>query len=174
LAAQTTPPRGGIAAKNIETIAQLEAELLRERSRSEILADTIAGFAGKMSFVYLHLAGFASWVLWNMGLLGLPVFDPFPFVLLTLAVSFEAVLLSTFVLIKQNRSARASERRNRLNLQVDILSEQEITKVIQMLQLISDHLGVGEVQADQEAREFSQRTALEQIAKELDHEMPGE
>jgi uncharacterized membrane protein len=86
---------------------------------------------------------FAVWVTWNTGHIpGLRVVDPFPFILLALVVSCEGVLLSTFVLIKQNNMARAADQRNHLNLQIDILAEQEITRSLQMLQLICAHLEI--------------------------------
>jgi uncharacterized membrane protein len=97
----------------------------------------------------------------------LPAFDPYPFQLLCMIVSLEAVLLSTFVLIKQNRMSALADERSHLDLQVSLLAEQEVTKVIQMLQRISTHLGVEATVMDAEARELGETTAVSGLAHRL-------
>ncbi len=105
-----------VAQQNIEAIAQLERDLLNARTLSQRIADSIADFAGSIRFAVLHLIGFALWVVMNTGRIpGLLPFDPYPYILLSLVVSCEAVLLSTFVLIKQNRMSRRSPRYCRYN-----------------------------------------------------------
>jgi uncharacterized membrane protein len=169
---ELTPP---LAERNINTIAQLEAGFRQERSCAERMADSIASFVGSIPFVLLHLAAFLLWILWNTGHLPwLSIFDPFPFILLSLVVSCEGVLLSTFVLMKQNRMTRGSDRRDHLNLQVDILAEQEITKVLQTLRVLCRHLGVREPREDPATAELSQETAIEKIAAQVDEKIPGE
>src|SRR3954463_11609334 len=89
---------------NLETVAKLEEEFLEQRSLSDRIADAMAGFTGSIVFVIWHALWFLGWVLINIGSVpGIPPFDPFPFVFLNMIVSLEAVLLSTFVLMKQNR-----------------------------------------------------------------------
>src|SRR5512141_2585190 len=123
--------------KNIETVANLEQESLRERSLSERISDAIAGFAGTLAFFVLHILWFVGWALINSGRFGsVRPFDPYPYPFLTMAVSLEAVLVSTSVLIKQNRMSRRAEQRSHLNLQIDLLSERELTKLLQMQRMI--------------------------------------
>src|SRR5262249_6979764 len=135
-----TPPP---VRKNIQAIARLESEQLNRRGRIERIGDAMGGFAGSMSFVLIHVTWFVLWFLINTHRIpGIPAFDPYPFVLLSMAVSVEAVLLSTFVLMKQNSMSRRSDRRSELNLQIDLLSEKEITKALQMLAHIAEHTGL--------------------------------
>ncbi len=142
---------------NIQAIIRLEEDQDRERSLSDRVADGIASFAGTVTFVGLHLAWFGLWAAANMGYLPFGAsFDPYPFQLLCMLVSLEGVLLSTFVLIKQNRMGLRADRRAHLDLQVNLLTEKEVTKVIQMLQAVSSHLGVADP-ADAETRELGQK-----------------
>jgi uncharacterized membrane protein len=104
----------------------------------------IASFCGSMRFVWLHVVWFGVWIVANT-FPGLPHFDPFPFTFLTLCVSLEAIFLSTFILISQNHETRLTERRNHLDLQVNLLAEQENTKMLSMLKRIAEKL---EVQID--------------------------
>ncbi len=106
-------------------------------------ADKITAFAGTMKFVYLHTFWFGVWILANLGLLGAGLkFDKFPFGLLTLIVSLEAIFLSTFVMISQNRQAQAAEIRSELDYQTDVKAEQEIDIIMKTLQRIAEKQGV--------------------------------
>lgn len=149
---------------NIEAIARLERESLRGRGPADRLSDAIAAFVGTLWFVLIHIAVFVGWVAWNAGWLGLAPFDPYPFVFLTLLVSFEAVIMSTFVLIKQNRMSGRADERAHFDLQVNLLTERELTKALQLLDSIAARLGVA---ADPEIRELEQVTAVDQLADEI-------
>ena len=163
------PPRA--VAHNIAEVVRLEREAAARRSLGDRVADLIAGFAGTVGFVLLHLLWFGAWAAVNTGLLPiLPAWDPYPFQLLCMVVSMEGVLLSAFVLIKQNRMGALSEERSHLDLQVGLLAEQEVTKVLQMLERIGDRLGIAEA-ADQEAREMGRTTAVGGLARRLRDEM---
>ena len=125
-----------IMRKNIAAVTQAQRQVSEAQTAEGRLGDAITSFAGSMAFVYIHTLWFGLWILLNIGLIHIPrisEFDPFPFGLLTLIVSLEAIFLSTFVLISQNRLAQASERRAELDLQVNLLSEQKATKVLEML-----------------------------------------
>ena len=160
--------------ENVETVAKLEQQFLDARTFSERVADAIGGFAGSMSFVLLHVVIFALWFVINRGLIPpIPAFDPYPFMLLSMSVSVEAVLLSTFVLIKQNRMARRADRRNELNLQIDLLSEKEATKNLQLLSRICEHLGIPDASNDADTKALSEETAVEELARELRERMPA-
>jgi uncharacterized membrane protein len=140
-----------IIRKNISAIGEMQKQEENRRSLQETVAIRITSFAGSMKFVYLHMIWFGSWILLNIGLINIPrisEFDPFPFGLLTMVVSLEAIFLSTFLLIGQNQLARASERRAELDLQVNLLSEQKASKTLEML----DHFNI---QLDSMVRRFS-------------------
>jgi uncharacterized membrane protein len=140
---RTESPRlARIIERNIEKIEALRAQDLECRSVQDRVADAVTGFSGRMRFVYLHVAWFVLWFMLNSGLLGFKPFDPFPYSLLTMVVSLEAIFLSAFVLISQNRMSLESERRADLHLHVDLLAEHEITRVLTMLDRIQQKLGI--------------------------------
>jgi uncharacterized membrane protein len=131
-----------LTARNVETIVELEASSQKHRTLGDRAADKISAFCGSITFVWVHLVWFTLWLLWNAGATGLKPFDPFPFNFLTLIVSLEAIFLSTFILVSENRQARVSERRSHLDLQINLLSEQENTKMLQLLREIAVKVGV--------------------------------
>lgn len=165
-----TPPS---AQSNINTVVALEEEAKQRRTTADRISDTIANFVGSISFVMLHLVWFGLWVTLNTGLLGGKLkFDPYPFALLCMLVSLEGVLLSTFVLIKQNRMSQRADQRAHLDLQVNLLSEKEVTKILQLQRLICARLEIQEAADDAEVVELSSVTAVGNIAHELDQKMP--
>ena len=153
--------------RNIRTITRLRLQTAHERTVQERLADAITSFSGSMSFVYLHILWFGAWLLVNTGHMGIPPFDPFPYGLLTMIVSLEAIFLSTFVLISQNRFSDAADRRAELDLQIGLLAEHEITRVLQMLDAIQDKLGI-ENDADSELADLEMETRPEDVLAEID------
>jgi len=156
------------AEENIRSVAELQKQALEEGGRAQKVADRVAGFAGSMTFVVLHLIWFATWAIINSGWIpAIQPFDPFPFMLLSLMVSCEAVLISTFVLIKQNHMSRAADTRDHLNLQIDLLAEREATKILQMQRLICRHLGIREAFHDEEAAELSSDTSVDKLAGQI-------
>ncbi|MBI2817575.1 MAG: DUF1003 domain-containing protein [Acidobacteria bacterium] len=157
---------------NIEAVARMEHEFLERRTWSQRTADAIGGLAGSMTFVLLHVTWFTLWFLINTGHLFIRPFDPFPFIFLTMAVSMEAVLLSTFVLMKQNRMARRTEEREQLHLQIAMLSERESTKILQMLRAVCSRLEIEPPSEDKEAEELSQTTAVDQVMENLRERLP--
>jgi uncharacterized membrane protein len=162
-------PSDSAVAENIETILRLENAELQRRTWSDMVADAIAEFTGSMPFVVLHLAWFAAWATWNTALLpfGRP-FDPFPFQLLAMIVSLEGVLLVTFVLIKQNRMAYLSDRRAHLDLQINLLTEREVTHVLRLLQRVAERL---EVQGGADATDLTGDTRVEGLMNTLDKKL---
>lgn len=127
---------------NIQNMFRLRMQRSQQHTRQERLADRITTFSGRMFFVYLHLLWFGAWVLSNTGWLGLPRFDPFPYGLLTMLVSLEAIFLSTFVLISQNRLGADADRRDDLDLHIGLLTEHKVTCMLQMLDAIQSKLGI--------------------------------
>jgi uncharacterized membrane protein len=157
--------------KNVEAVAKLEQDFDRKRSISERIADGIADFSGSLSFVLIHIAVFGSWILINAGAIPfIPKFDPFPFMLLAMSVSMEAIFLSTFVLIKQNRMSRRADQRAHLDLQINLLAEREMTLVLRMLQEISTRLSVTVPGGD--AHELAKETSVEELVNEMENKLP--
>jgi uncharacterized membrane protein len=164
-----------VSAENIATVAKLEERSLQERSTIERIGDAIGSFAGSMSFVVVHVAAFTLWFSINLKVVpGIPVFDPYPFILLSMTVSVEAVLLSTFVLMKQNREAKKAEQRQQLTLQVDLLAEQEATKILQLLGRICERLGIDDVKQDPAIKLLAEETAVDELANKLKKDLPAE
>ncbi len=162
------------ARRNIETVVRLEQDAMKNRSLGERVSDLFTGFMGTMSFVVFHLLLFGFWVVVNVGWTPLKPFDPFPFGILTLIVSAEGVLLAIFVLVSQNRMSRQANERAHLNLQIDMLSEQETTKLLQKVQSLVDHFGLEPEAGDGEARRLSQETQVEALVHEIRNSLPEE
>jgi uncharacterized membrane protein len=138
-------------------------------SFQERLAAVIPRFTGSMAFVYLHLVLFGSWIVVNLGLLSsISKFDP-SFVILAMIASVEAIFLSTFVLISQNRMAAAADKRADLDLQINLLAEHEVTKLITMVSAIVDHLNI-KINIDTEIEELKQDVAPEAVLDEIEEE----
>lgn len=152
--------------RNVERIRELEEAARQERTRSDVVAEVIANFCGSMTFVWVHIIWFGGWIMINF-VPGLPHIDPFPFTFLTLVVSLEAIFLSTFILISQNHDARISERRNHLDLQINLLSEQENTKMIAMLQAIAAKVGA-EVAEDPHLQALIADTQPEKLVQQIE------
>ena len=136
-------------------------EIRRLMQKEDAWADSITAFAGSMRFVRLHIAWFALWIAVNMGLLGVArEFDRYPFGLLTLVVSLEAIFLSTFVLITQNRQAKASDIRSELDYRTNVIAERENDVIMRALQRIAarDEIAVDDLIA--EMAEFRQQARV--------------
>ena len=151
--------------RNVETILELEKAAKDERTSSDRVAEVVANFCGSMVFVWVHVVFFSVWILFNT-VPGLPQLDPFPFTFLTLVVSLEAIFLSTFILISQNHDARISDRRNHLDLQVNLLSEQENTQMIAMLRAIAEKIGV-DLSQDSYLEALSEQTRPQRLAEQI-------
>jgi len=156
-----------IIEQNIRTIINNRRTTARQRTGEERLADAITAFSGRMYFVYFHIVWFAVWLAINLGATPLKPFDPYPFGLLTMIVSLEAIFLSTFVLISQNRLSAEADRRADLDLQIGLLSEYELTRVLKMLDAIQDKLGIVN-DSDEELLELEKNVRPEDVLAEMD------
>lgn len=146
-----------VVTRNIEALLERRKEEERKKGVEERIADAITSFTGSMPFVYIHLAVFGFWIAVNLSFIPfVPPFDP-SFVILAMAASVEAIFLSTFVLISQNRMQALADRRAELNLHIDLLAEHEVTRVITLLTAIGAKLGVEE----------SKNPELEELAKDV-------
>jgi len=153
--------------QNVGMIVELERAALAQRSRSDQIADFITAFCGSVSFVNVHVLWYGGWILWNT-MAPLPQrFDPFPFAFLTLVVSLEAIFLSAFILISGNRRAQLDERRNHLDLQIDLLTEQENTKMLTLLKEIAAKHGI-DPDRDPSVAVLEQATRPEKLIEQID------
>ena len=160
-----------IAQARQRVIESIEARLNERRSISEKFADGLVKWFGSMWFVFLNLVVFVVWIWANTGFIsGVEIFDPFPFVLLTMVVSLEAIFLSVFVLISQNRESRISDLREEIDLQVNMIAEQEITKIIHLISYLMKHLNVP-YEKDPELRRMMEPLDTEEIRAELERQL---
>jgi len=161
-----TPPAA--LEENVEAIKTWERESLLSRSKAEEIADWIAGTGAGGPVLVLHALWFGLWVSANVGWIpGVTPFDRFPFPLLTMTVSLEAIFLAWFVLASQNRLARQSDKRSHLNLQIDLLAEREMTAVLRLLRDIAAHLKVETSITSEQLRDLAKRTDLHQLTSRM-------
>jgi uncharacterized membrane protein len=152
--------------RNIQRLTQLRRNADRQRGLQGRIADAITDFSGHMAFVYLHVVWFGAWILANTGWFGFKAFDPFPYGLLTMVVSLEAIFLSTFVLISQNRLSDQAERRADLDLQIGLLTEHELTRVLRMLDKIQEQMGIAD--RDRELAQLEKNVRPEDVLAEIE------
>lgn len=173
LSGPTIPPSsGGLNAALGRNIAALRERREREAggaSVEEKVAAAIARFTGSLIFVYLHLAIYGFWIVANLGWLGIAPWDP-TFVVLAMIASVEAIFLSTFVLINQNRMAAQAEKRAELDLQINLLAEHEVTRLMAIVSAIADRLGIAtaDAEVDELKRDVAPEAVLDEIEKEED------
>nr|WP_238179877.1 DUF1003 domain-containing protein [Methylobacterium oxalidis] len=154
-------------ARNIRALQARRSHEERQASLQERVAEAITRFTGSMAFVYLHVVLFGSWILVNSGLLPImPKWDE-SFVILGTSASVEAIFLSTFVLISQNRMAAAADKRADLDLHISLLAEHEVTKLVTLVSAITDHLSI-ETAADDEVEELQQDVAPDAVLDEIE------
>lgn len=159
--------------RNIETLISVREKMESRKTHQEVVADAITRFAGSMPFVYIHALLFGGWILVNMGIV--PVirpFDPFPFVMLAMIASVEAIFLSTFVLISQNRMQALADKRADLDLQINLLAEHEVTRLIGLVDDIARHLGITSGQ-DASLDELKKDVRPEAVIEEMDRAARG-
>lgn len=151
--------------RNIRALQERRAHEERNAPLRERLAERITRFAGSMTFVYIHALIYGGWILANtVGLPVVPRFDP-SLVMLAMVASVEAIFLSTFVLISQNRMATEAEKRSELDLQISLLAEHEITKLVEIVSEVAQRLGIG---IDEEVEELERDVAPEAVLDEIE------
>jgi uncharacterized membrane protein len=164
------PQPPGMSSALERNIQALELRRQREEVEATIeerIAEAITRFTGSMLFVYLHLAFFGIWIVANLGWVpGVPSWDP-SFVVLAMMASVEAIFLSTFVLISQNRMSAAADKRADLDLHISLLAEHEVTKLVSLVSVIADRMGV-ETQVDAELDEIKRDVAPEAVLDEIE------
>jgi uncharacterized membrane protein len=154
--------------EHISTILKHEQDFLTRRTPNERMGDSFATFIGSLSFVLIHLNGLLFWVLMNTAHSGfVSHFDPFPFSLLGTCMSFQAILIASFILMRQARLARRADERDYLMLQILLLTEKEITVVVGMNREIASQLGLIKVAKDKEIEELGKRTSIDDVAQTI-------
>jgi uncharacterized membrane protein len=157
--------------RNIQALERRRRDEAAAAPLQERIAARVSDFTGSMTFVYVHLALYGFWIAANLGWVGLQPWDP-TFVVLAMIASVEAIFLSTFVLITQNRMAAAAEKRAELDLQISLLAEHEVTKLVAMVAEISHHLGLDAGAHDVE--ELKRNVAPEAVLDAIDRTERGE
>jgi uncharacterized membrane protein len=156
-----------ILTRNIEVLRAERARMMSQSPLSDRIADVITRFTGSMAFVIIHIAIVAAWILINIGVLPVAAFDP-TFVILATAASVEAIFLSTFVLISQNRASELADRRADLDVQINLLAEHEVTKLVQLVTRIAEKVGVPVDQGEMAElkKDVAPEAVLEKISEE--------
>lgn len=153
-----------------EKIESFRKKLDEKRTLVDRMADEINETFGSITFFFWNLIFFVIWIGLNIHIIpGVIPFDPYPFGLLTMIVSLEAIFLSVFVLISQNRQARIADLREEIDFQINLISEKEITKLIQMLAILMKHQGI-RIEGDEELEQMMQVIDTGHIQKQLENE----
>lgn len=168
LALEKNPELAEVIQKNIDLIDHLKQQALEHRTLQDRFADCMTDFSGSMAFFYTHIVWFGIWIVLNNGWIpGVKAFDPFPYGLLTMVVSLEAIFLSTFVLISQNRQGAITERQNALDLQIDLLAEYEITRMLRLVDKMAEKMGIEDAY-DKEIDQLCEPVAPDVVLREIE------
>lgn len=167
--AQTDPDQ--VRTSGVRILRSLKAQSDAKRTVSERMADGLTSGFGSMIFLIVNIVVFAGWIVVNVKLIpGLKPFDPFPFGFLTMAVSLEAIVLAIIVLMSQNRAAKIADLREEVDLQVDLITELEITKLMELVVMLVEKAGI-DVSQDEVLQGMLQPSDTEKIEEALEKEV---
>lgn len=156
-----------ITRKNVKRISRLESRLIAHSTYGERLADLLAKVVGSWTFLIVQAALLLIWMILN--LVGwISAWDPYPFILLNLVLSFQSAFATPVILMSQNRQARLDERRNKLDLQINLLAEQENTEQLKILRRLCEKFGVEFSETDEQ--KFEQAVDPNKILKQINRE----
>ncbi len=165
-----SPELRDVVARNIRALVDERRRFDQRKTAQQRVADRITAFTGDMRFVYLHAVLFGGWIVLNPGVVpGVKPWDPFPFVMLAMAASVEAIFLSTFVLISQNRMQELADRRADLDLQINLLAEHEVTKLLAVVDAVAQKLGVESFER-QEIDALKEEVKPDAVLREIDQQ----
>jgi|CXWL01.1.fsa_nt_gi uncharacterized membrane protein len=150
----------------------LRSQIKFERTWIDVMADFFTAAFGTVTFLVLNAFIFIGWILWNTPGFGFPLFDPFPYELLTTIVSLEAIFLSIIVLISQNRQSKITDIRQKVNFEVDVRAEEEVTEILKLLSELHAHAGLKTTGARELAR-MKQATNIGEIQRDVEKEEPN-
>jgi uncharacterized membrane protein len=166
---EDNPALSSVIQQNIRKIIRVRQKAVREQSLQDRIANGMTTFSGSMAFFYVHIVWFLVWFILNTGHLGMEPFDPYPYGFLTMVVSLEAIFLATFVLISQNLLAKEAGRLADLSLQTGLLTEHELTRVLQMLRAIQSQIGISNDENSNRAdADLEMETRLEDVLSEIE------
>ncbi len=167
------PSVSGPVERNIRSVARMEKMHDEQTTGLERFASAVAELAGTKLSILLHIAFLLGWLLINTGRIHViqPI-DRYPFTLLSTVVASEGVLLTVFVLFKQNTAQRRDDHFEQLNLQIDLLTEKEVTKALQLLRAVCIKLDIPEPAEDAELSEMSQVTSVGTLAERILEDLP--
>ena len=151
--------------RNVAIIAEMEKAAAQVRTRGERIADRLAAWVGSWGFLVTQSVILLAWITLNISA-WVNHWDPYPFILLNLALSFQSAYAAPILMISQNRQARLSERRNHLDLQINMLAEQENTEMLRLLRLLCEHSGV-RLNKDDNGRAFEEETKHADILRQI-------
>jgi uncharacterized membrane protein len=155
--------------RNVAIIAQMEKAAENVRTRGDRVADRVAAWVGSWTFIIAQTVILLLWIVLNV-VAWMRHWDPYPFILLNLALSFQSAYAAPILMISQNRQARLSERRNHLDLQINMLAEQETTEILRLLRLLCEHTGVRLDKLDSE-RALEEETRHAEIVRQIQGEI---
>ena len=160
--------RASVPAEHDDHVKKMVADIVKlepsNKTLGERLAEGITNFTGSLPFVWIHIVWFSLWILLDLPWWGYKPLDPFPFTFLTMIVSLEAIFLSAFILMSESKQGRLADQRARVNLEVDMIAEREITKLMELVVSIHQHLGIHRP-ADRELESMQKTTDIEQLAQ---------
>jgi uncharacterized membrane protein len=157
--------------EQIDLIARHEREFLERRTRSERVGDAIGSSIGSLWFIFIHICWIGTWIGLNV-FSAASRFDPAPFPLLDTIVAIEAILLASFIVMRQGRLSRRSDERDHLILQILILTEREITAVLGIERELAKRMGVEQVVAEETLKQLSQDTPIDEITQGIREHLP--
>lgn len=154
-------------------VKSLTARAKARRSLAEKIADGVVNASGTLVFLVVNAIWFVVWLAINLGVLGNQPFDPYPFAMLTTMVSLEAIALAIFVLISQNRAAKIADLREEVDLQLDVITEKEITKVLELVTRIARKQGI-DISKDETLKEMLKEVDRDKIEHVLTAQVDGQ
>lgn len=164
----------GHVQEHIALVAKHEQEFLAKRSLTERAGDAIATVAGSLAFVEVHAVIFAMWITVNVANVArIPHFDPPPFSMLGTIVGLEAILLVSFILMRQSRIGRRADERDHLMLQMLLLVEKELTAVLGIERQIAAKIGLTTEANTAEVQELSQHTSVDDVKRAIERDLPS-
>ena len=157
----------GVVERNVRSLLERRQQVEQKKGFQQRLADAITRFTGSMRFIYIHALLYGAWIIINLPGVPLPKFDP-SFIILAMVASVEAIFLTTFVLMTQNRMSEQAEKRAELDLQISLLAEYEVTRLITLVKAIAEKLDI-EASKDPELPELQQNVAPERVLDVMEH-----
>ena len=164
---QSTEQVAKVVYRNIRELCDYRSEHEQKLTASERAANRIAQYTGTTAFLYLNAVFFVVWISLNLGAFGMKPFDPFPFGMLTTIVSLEAIFLSLFVLLSQNRMQKLADQQSELDLQINLLAEHELTRIVVVVNQIAEKLGI-DVPDREERAELEKDVRPKEVLAEIE------